>query len=419
MKKALYVSLILSSLFCILAAIFSSYILYTLCVSDCDHPSPDTKTVAPTCESQGYTVYSCTECGYTYTSDHVAPTGHDTRTLITSPTCDSEGYTLNYCHCGYSFISDITPPTGHTLECKVTAPTCTSEGFSEYSCSYCGYSFKCNSVSPVGHSFTSTRTLPTATTAGYTQYVCSCSYEYIGDYTYYSDILENAYVDGDTVLARGIDVSRWNHRIDTASGEYLPLDWSAIARAGFDFVIIKAGSTRSGIEPTFESDYAGAKSAGLAVGAYFYTYSTTVEGIVSDAELLLSYIKGKKFEYPIYLDLEDPSLTSLGKNHLSEMCTTFARLLQLEGYYVGLYTNHTWLTTILDTPRMISLFDIWYARYPGTAVPVWNEEKYGRQLGMWQYTQSGRIDGLEGEFDMNYAYRDYAALIKKWGLNGY
>ena len=101
------------------------------------------------------------------------------------------------------------------------------------------------------------------------------------------------------------------------------------------------------------------------------------------------------------------------------MCVTFLEELQSAGYYAGLYTNHTWLTSILDTAKMVTLFDLWYARYPGTSVPTWNEEKYGKQLGMWQYTQSGIISGIDGNFDFNYAYKDYSATMKKWGLNGF
>ena len=186
-----------------------------------------------------------------------------------------------------------------------------------------------------------------------------------------------------------------------------------------DFVILKAGSTKSGIEPTFLMDYEGAKAAGLEIGAYFYTYSTTVAGITHDAEMLLLWLEGKQFEYPIYLDLEDTSLSGLGKNHLSAMCEAFLCKLQQNGYYAGLYTNHTWLTTILDTPRMVTLFDLWYARYPLTERPVWNEEKYGKQLGMWQHTESGVLEGIDGYFDLNFSYKNYAEIMKKWELNGF
>ena len=335
------------------------------------------------------------------------------------PTCASQGYTIYYCECGYSYRADFLSPLEHKLTSEVIAPDCEKSGYTRYFCANCPYTYESDFTKPLGHSFKETIHLPTAISAGYTEYVCDCSYSYRGDYVYYSDILESAYCSGTDVLAKGIDVSRWNHQIDAASGEYLPLDWSAIKAQGVDFVILKAGSTKSGIEPTFLMDYEGARAAGLEVGAYFYTYSTTVSGITRDAEMLLLWLEGKQFEYPIYLDLEDSSLAGLGKNHLSAMCEAFLCKLQQNGYYAGLYTNHTWLTTILDTPRMVTLFDLWYARYPLTEKPVWNEEKYGKQLGMWQYTESGVLEGIEGCFDLNYSYKDYAEIMKKWGLNGF
>ncbi|MBO7303507.1 MAG: hypothetical protein J6U68_04920, partial [Clostridia bacterium] len=265
----------------------------------------------------------------------------------------------------------------------------------------------------------STTYLPTALTDGYTEHICDCSHSYKDSFVSYSEIFGSPYTENSAVLACGIDVSRWNHQIDPASGEYLPLDWLKIKSAGFDFVIIKAGSTRSGKEPTFEMDYSGAREAGLMVGAYYYTYSSTVEGISSDVNSLLEYLSGKVFEYPIYLDLEDPSLTTLSSTELTRLCEVFICSLQENGYYSALYTNNNWLQNMLDTSRILSLFDIWYARYPLTDTPVWNEEKYGKQLSMWQYTQTGEIDGIEGYFDINLCYRDYYNIMKNWGLNGF
>ena len=398
-------------------------ILITLAIRNksefCAHPHFDELVIAANCTQSGKTVYTCSRCGYSYDADPTPPTDHNLKSVKVDPTCAVSGYTLYYCDCSYSFRSELIPPSEHKLIKQTFSSTCTDQGYTSYSCENCDYHYESDFKEPLGHSFTSQVVRPTAVSAGYTHYSCECSYSYKGDHVYYSDILESAYTDNVDVLARGIDVSRWNHQIDTASGEYIPLNWKAIKAQGIDFVILKAGSTKSGIEPTFEMDYAGARAAGLEIGAYFYTYSTTVSGISKDADMLLLWLEGKKFEYPIYLDLEDPSLVSLGKNHLSAMCESFLCKLQQNGYYAGLYTNHTWLTTILDTARMVTLFDLWYARYPGTSVPTWNEEKYGKQLGMWQYTESGSIQGIEGSFDFNYCYKYYGALMKKWGLNGF
>ncbi len=419
MKRGLIITgIILSSVSLIVCSILISLAIRSKS-KFCAHSHFDRHVIAASCTQSGKTVYTCQRCGYSYDADPTPPTDHKLKSVEVAPTCSSSGYTLYYCDCSYSFRSELIPSSEHKLTKQTFSATCTEQGYTSYSCENCDYHYESDFNEPLGHSFTGQVVRPTAVSAGYTHYSCKCSYSYNGDHVYYSDILESAYTDNVDVLARGIDVSRWNHQINAANGEYIPLNWKAIKAHGIDFVILKAGSTKSGIEPTFEMDYAGARAAGLEVGAYFYTYSTTVSGISKDADMLLLWLEGKKFEYPIYLDLEDPSLVSLGKNHLSSMCETFLCKLQQNGYYAGLYTNHMWLTTILDTARMVTLFDLWYARYPGTSVPTWNEEKYGKQLGMWQYTESGSIDGIDGNFDFNYCYKYYGALMKKWGLNGF
>ncbi len=418
MKRFLFILLIMFALFGLVCSVLTVRYLWEK-LTTCNHPSFTQTVIQPSCAEGGKTINRCVRCSYEYYSDFTEPSNHTLSSITVPPSCSSQGYALQYCLCGYSHKSDYVPPLSHSLECELISPTCTDAGYSLYKCQSCDYEFKSDFVAPVGHSFKATTSLPTHKSAGYTEYVCDCSYKYVGNYVFYSDILDSAYTDNTNVLARGIDVSRWNHQIDTISGDYLPLDWELIKASGFEFVILKAGSTKSGIEPTFEADYAGAKAAGLQVGAYFYTYSTTVSGITRDAQMLMSWLSGKQFEFPIYLDLEDSSLSGLGRQQLGNMCSAFLDELQRGGFYVGLYTNHTWLTSILDTEKAVTLFDIWYARYPGTDVPVWNTDKYGEQLGMWQFTQNGSIEGIDGSFDFNYAYKNYFEIMKKWGFNGY
>ena len=371
---------------------------------------------APTCSNEGYTLYECA-CGYSYSGSFVAPLKHDFKKTLIEATCTSEGYTEYACNCGYSYTGDFVAPLGHDFKKTVTDATCTTEGYTEYVCE-CTYSYIGDFVAPLGHKFEKNSVFPTATSGGYTLHSCDCGYSYKADHVFYSDIIESAYVQSSEVVAKGIDVSKWNHNIDSA-GNYLPLDWELIKAAGIDFVILKVGSTKSGLEPTFNMDYEGARAAGLEIGAYFYTYSGDTDAIKKEALDVLEWLGGKQFEYPIYFDIEDPSLEHLGKNILSDMCEIFITTLQSEGYYAALYSNHNWLTYILDSAKMFTLFDIWYARYPLTDDPTWDEEKYGKQLGMWQYSDSGSIEGIDAVFDMNYAYRDYSEIMKKWGLNGY
>ena len=418
MKKIFKFSLFLLTVIAIIALSIAIFILKKS-FSECKHSNVTISTILPTCESEGKTLHSCNDCSYSFVTDPTPKTSHNYQARTIPPTCTSEGYVLYFCTCGDFYKGEAIPALEHSFTEKSVAATCSSGGYTEHVCSDCEYSFKDSETAASSHAYTATTYLPTALEVGYTEYVCSCTSSYKDSFISYSEILSSPYIESSTVLARGIDVSRWNHQIDSASGEYLPLDWQKIKNAGFDFVIIKAGSTRTGKEPTFEMDYSGARSAGLEVGAYFYTYSSTVSEISSDVNSLLSYLSGKIFEYPIYFDLEDPSLASLGKSELTKLCEAFICSMQKNGYYAALYTNNNWLQNMLDTSRILSLFDIWYARYPLTETPVWNEEKYGKQLSMWQYTQTGEINGIEGYFDMNLCYRNYSEIMKKWGLNGF
>ena len=385
---------------------------------ECNHRYGEWRTIVkPTCILDGLEKRDCLLCDKTLERTLPA-TEHVPVKTIHEPDCTNEGYTECVCECGYSYRTEIVAPTGHALKKETTPPTCTEQGNTKYSCENCSYSYVGDFTPPTEHNLTHTYRRPTVITPGYTEHTCDCSFSYRDSYVFYSDILENAYCSDTEILANGMDVSRWNHNQD-ADGNYLPLDWNVIKAQGIEFVIIKAGSSKSGIEPTFSMDYEGARAAGLEIGAYFYTYATTIEDIRAEAELLLSALEGKQFEYPIYLDMEDPSLEGLGKNYLSDMCEAFAVTLQENGYYAAIYSNHNWLTNILDSAKIFSLYDVWYARYPLTEKPTWNEEKYGKQLGMWQYTDSGKIDGVDTLFDFNYAYKDYSEIMKKWGLNGF
>ena len=397
-------------------------------------------SVAPTCEDSGYTRYACTICTYSYDSDFVKPLGHSIAEIgITSPTCTDSGFTSYGCsQCDLKFSGNFVEPLGHSFEAEViSAVSCTQSGEEKFTCD-CGESYSVITA-PLGHNFKITVVNPTVSDMGYTEYSCDCGFNYIGNYRFYDEILDNAYANNDKVFAHGIDISSYNHTLNS-NGEYEPIDWFALKEAGVDYVILKIGSTlrdhgtRGGIEPTFEMDYAGAKAAGIDVGVYFFTYSTTVSGIRKDAELLLTYLDGKQFEYPIYLDLEpseneDYHPENIASPILTEMLLTFFSTLQREGYYTGLYVNNEFLFNILQTDNMIELFEIWYARPPRlesyTWNPednesfVWNTEKYGEHLGMWQYCWTGILAPISTDVDFNYSYKDYPSIIKQYGFNGY
>ncbi len=400
--------------------------------------------VEPTHDKQGRTVYFCNDCEYTYESNFVAPLGHAMTKEVHEPTCTDEGYTYNFCQCGYHFNSDYVAPLPHALALtEEVAPTCDREGYKIFDCTRCGEHRTYDVAAPLGHELTEERGFVSLTDrVADSHYTCStCGLDYIGNNIFYKDVYHGAYVDTSDVLTKGIDVSKHNHNIDN-EGNYLPLDWNLIKSSGYDFVILRAGYMGSGnifvTDPVFEMDYTAAKAAGLGVGAYIYSYAYTVEDARAEAQAMLTTLAGKQFEYPIYFDIEysDDKITEKGltPEGITSICNEFISIMQDGGYFTALYTNNKWLTEYLIKEEVTVAFDIWYARYlyaDKTIVvneATWNSELYGAQMAMWQFSETGNIDGIYDldkgadvlqAFDLNYCYKDYPTLIKKYGLNGF
>ena len=372
-------------------------------------------TVPPSCTEGGYTLNKCDECNYTEISEQTPPTNHTMKTEEVSASCEKEGYTLHFCEvCDWEYTSDHISAYAHSFVLTLTEPTCTEAGYTTKTCSNCSYTITTDHTDPTGHSYTSHTTRATSSFDGYTLFTCSiCAHSYKTDYESRHEIFTGAYADSDTPLAMGVDVSFYN-------GE---LDWNVIADAGVDFAILRIGSSISGKDSCFEANYAAAREAGIDIGAYYYVEATSVEQMLQYVEELKQLLEGRKFEYPIYLDIEKDALgAELGSELITEMSVAFIEDLQANGYFAALYTNNNWLKNYYDTELVTEKYDIWYARYISAEKldsPLWNLELYGPVMCMWQYTDEGVISDISHPFDLNLSYKDYPSIIKKYHYNGY
>lgn len=158
----------------------------------------DSKVIAPTCTSMGYTVYTCRDCDDTYTGDYTDKAEHDYKKTVTAPTCTSHGYTTYSCkNCDDEYVSDYTEKLAHNYTEDVTQPTCNSMGFSTFTCADCGDSYVGNYTDMLEHNYNKETVEPTCTEHGYAVYTCpDCGKSYIGDYT---DCKEHHYIE--TVIA--------------------------------------------------------------------------------------------------------------------------------------------------------------------------------------------------------------------------
>lgn len=188
------------------------------------------------------------------------------------------------------------------------------------------------------------------------------------------------------------------------------VDWNTLK---VDFVIMRAGYGRyaSQKDNMFESHYKNACNKGINKGAYWYSYAMSEAEAVEEAKACIEVLKGKKFEYPIYFDVEEQKQKALGKAKVSAIVKAFCSTMEAAGYWVGLYTNVDWYVNVI-TDDIKTRYAIWIAHW-GVAKPAINGP-----YGIWQY-KVGRIAGVSGDCDLDYGYVDYPTEIKKAGKNGY
>lgn len=204
-------------------------------------------------------------------------------------------------------------------------------------------------------------------------------------------------------MMNGIDVSKHNGAID----------WNKAARDGIEFAIIRAGygKTDKQKDPCFEQNYRDAKANGVFVGAYWYSYATSVEEAKLEAKAFLSCIKGKQFDFPVYFDLEEAKQFALGKKVVSDIIRTFLSTIESYGYYVGLYMSTYYLNTYVEDD-IKTRYSIWVAEWSSKC-------KYEGTYGMWQRTEKGYVNGINGNVDLDISYVNYPSIIKACGLNGF
>ena len=372
-------------------------------------------TLAPTCEEIGYSIYECVNCDYEYFSDYVDPTGHNSiKTDTLAPTCTSEGYSTYECeNCEFTYFGDFTTPLGHILSQYTVAPTCTSEGYTTYSCANCSYIYTSDKLAPTEHRYEKTYVRPNIEQTGYTIYTCTvCGSESIADYVFYSDIFSGAKGEGSGALAFGLDLS--HHSYD--------VDFAALKAAGVDYVILRVGYNTE-LDTRFEEYYAAACEAGLDIGVYFFTLATNKDEAKSDALRVANWLEGKKLEYPVFYDIEDYASyqpSTFSETQIMEIAHTFMTTMVDNGYYPGLYTNNNFLYNVFNNEKTLRLYDVWYARYTDATDERLIE--YSGLYSMWQY--DGNVEGyengaVEGMCDLNYTFKNYPEIIKKFGFNGY
>ena len=210
--------------------------------------------------------------------------------------------------------------------------------------------------------------------------------EYVGDNT-------------DLNIKQGVDVSRFQGDID----------WEKVKGDGIEFAMIRAGYRGSSEGKLLEDDkfvdnIEGALENGIEVGVYFYSQAVNKEEALEEAQILLDMIEPYHVTYPVVIDIEsaetDNARTSeLSTDEYEEAAKAFCETVKAAGYKPMIYGNVKSYTLLMDAID-VDDYDIWIAYY---GVPLY----YPYHFNMWQYSSTGKVNGIDGNVDLNICISEY------------
>ena len=207
---------------------------------------------------------------------------------------------------------------------------------------------------------------------------------------------------------RGLDISSHNKGIN----------FNSIKNNGFEFLILRGGYTGWGTgvsyykDTEFEYFYKQANSKGLHVGCYWYSCANDYAKGVAEAKFLYeNCLKGKQFEFPIYIDVEEEHRQLNQRKGVTDAIIGFCEYLENLGYYVGIYANNDWFNNQIQTSRLTA-YDKWLAWWRNTK-PNFN---FGA-FGLWQNSSTFKLNGMY--VDTDESYKDYPTIMRQYNLNGF
>ena len=208
-------------------------------------------------------------------------------------------------------------------------------------------------------------------------------------------------------MLKGIDISYHNGEIDFSK-----------LKSQVNFIIMRSGygtKTINSKEVKFDIYYEEAKKQNIPVGTYWYCYAETPAEALEEAKTFLNKVKGKKFEYPVFYDVEEQNILKTGKENVSNIMRAFLEEVEKNGYLVGIYCSAYYLKNLVDD-NIKNKYEIWVAQW-GQNI---DKPKYDGKWDIWQYTSDGHIDGIQSQrVDLDFSNKNYEEIIKSSGKNGY
>ncbi len=189
------------------------------------------------------------------------------------------------------------------------------------------------------------------------------------------------------------------------------IDWDAVKNDGIDFVMLRVGYRgygQKGImgkDDKFDSNYEGAKKAGLKVGAYFFSQATNESEAREEAAFVLDAVRDCPLDYPIaydweFVDNDEARTNGMTSEDITVCAKAFCEAIKSAGKVPVIYFNCETGYFNYDLPQ-VKDYDFWLAEYYDTPSFYYNYK-------MWQYSKTGSVDGISGDVDMNISIVDFS-----------
>lgn len=211
--------------------------------------------------------------------------------------------------------------------------------------------------------------------------------------------IKSYYHNGEIASTTGVDLSSYQGDVD----------FEQLKALGIDFAILRIGGRAYGDEgkiyfdDNFDSYYEQAKSAGLKVGAYFFSQAINIEEAKEEADAVIYALGGKKLDYPVAFDWEyiedDFARTEYVNNELTDIAVAFCNEIEKNNLVPIIYSNTYLMYYVYDMTRLKD-YDFWVADY-GDYPTMY----YG--FTMWQYSTDTILPGMDSPIDLNLCFKNY------------
>ncbi len=205
--------------------------------------------------------------------------------------------------------------------------------------------------------------------------------------------------------AQGIDVSKWQGKIN----------WQKVKSSGISFAIIRIGYRgENGIiyrDANADYNIQQAQAAGVLVGVYFFSTAINETEAKEEAIWTGEAVKGYKISYPVVYDCEgytneNSRMYGISAAKRTSNAIAFLSHIKSLGYDAMLYGAKTELenSEYWEMTKIENTYKVWVAHYSTPTYPQKQNPDYTRRYDMWQYTNRGNVDGVQGGCDMIVSY---------------